>query len=98
MFISKKVQAELTSTNIKFAYHITNIFDQNFITFYIIFYSTWIHIQKKKLSSWILTNNDVSKNVNLEKILKYDLCYKKLSHIKTFSNYLNWFSKDICND
>jgi hypothetical protein len=32
---------------------------------------------KKKLFGQILTISDVSKNVNLEKILKFDLGYKK---------------------
>jgi hypothetical protein len=50
---------------------------------------------KAKLSNWIFTDSDVSKNVNLEKILKYVLCYKKLGHIRTSSNYLNWLWKDV---
>ncbi len=28
-------------------------------------------------------------------MLNFDLWYKKFGHIKTFSNYLNWFWKDV---
>jgi hypothetical protein len=37
--------------------------------------SAWIHIQYAKLSNHVLKANDVSNNVNLNTILKYDLSY-----------------------
>jgi hypothetical protein len=46
---------------------------------------------KTKLPNHILTTNDVSTNVNLDKILKYDLSYFELSRIKTFPDYLHHF-------
>jgi hypothetical protein len=55
----------------------------------------WIRVQKRKLSNHILTANDVSTNVNLNKILKFDLVYYELSCIRTFLDYLNQLQKDI---
>jgi hypothetical protein len=49
----------------------------------------WIHIQKEKLFGRILIANDVSKNINLNKILNFDLGYKELGCIIVSSNYLN---------
>ncbi len=43
----------------------------------------WIHIRKAKLFGQIFTSNDVSNNVNLNKILKSDLVYKEVGHIIT---------------
>jgi hypothetical protein len=37
--------------------------------------SSWIHIQKAKLSNCVLIASDVSNNVNLDKILKSNLSY-----------------------
>jgi hypothetical protein len=39
--------------------------------------------------------NDVSNNVNLDKILKLDLGYKKLGRIKTSPDYLDHINKDV---
>jgi len=59
----------------------------------------WIRIQKRKLSNHILTANDMFTNVNLNKILKFDLVYCELSCIRMFFDYLDWIWKDVfCND
>lgn len=59
----------------------------------------WFQIQKRKLSNHILTTNNVSTNVNLNKILNFDLVYCELSCIRMFLDYLNWLQKDVfCND
>jgi hypothetical protein len=55
----------------------------------------WIRIWKEKLFGQIFTFNDVSKNVNLNKILKFDLGYKELGHIKKILDYLDQFQKDV---
>jgi hypothetical protein len=44
----------------------------------------WICICKAKLLDRVLKASDVSTNENLDKILKSNLGYKELSHIKTF--------------
>jgi hypothetical protein len=49
--------------------------------------STWIRIQKTNLFSKILKANDVLKNINLDKLLKFDFGYKELFCIKTSPNY-----------
>ncbi len=51
----------------------------------------WICIRKTKLLGQIFTSNDVSMNVNIRKMLKSDLGYKKLGHIITFLDYLDQF-------
>jgi hypothetical protein len=43
----------------------------------------------------VLIVNDLSNNVNLDKLLKYDLGYCELTRIITFPNYLDWLQKDI---
>jgi len=58
-------------------------------------YFTWICIGKKKLSNQILTTDDVSKYINIDKILKFNLGYNEVSHIRTFPIYLNWFQKYV---
>jgi hypothetical protein len=58
-------------------------------------YFSWIQIQKRKLSNHILTANDVSTNVNLNKILKFALVYCELSCIRMFLDYLDWLRKDV---
>jgi hypothetical protein len=84
------MQAKLTSVNRKFAYHITNIYFKMIkILIHFILSSMWIHIQKEKLFGRILIANDVSKNINLNKILNFDLGYKELGCIIVSSNYLN---------
>jgi hypothetical protein len=45
------------------------------IFIHLILSSSWIHIQKEKLSNHVLTTSDVSNNANLDKILKSDLTY-----------------------
>jgi hypothetical protein len=43
----------------------------------------------------VLIINNLPNNVNLNKLLKYDLGYCELMHIITFLDYLNRFLKDI---
>ncbi len=43
----------------------------------------------------LLITNDVSNNVNLDKILKLDLGYKKLGRIRTSLDYLDHIHKDV---
>jgi hypothetical protein len=43
----------------------------------------------------VLRASDVSTNVNLDKILKSYLGHKKLSHIRTSSDYLDHFRKNV---
>ncbi len=43
----------------------------------------------------VLRISDVSTNLNLDQTLKLDLGYKKLSHIRTFLDYLDHFCKDV---
>jgi hypothetical protein len=43
----------------------------------------------------VLKINDVSTNVNVDKILKLDLGYKELSRIRTSSDYLDCLCKDV---
>jgi hypothetical protein len=50
---------------------------------------------KIKLLGCILIVSDVLKNVNLDKILKFDLDYKELKCIRTSPNYLNQLWKDV---
>jgi hypothetical protein len=50
---------------------------------------------KKKLLNHLLTFNDVSNNVNLDTLLKFDLGYREFMRITTFLNYLNHLQKDI---
>jgi hypothetical protein len=66
---------------------------QNLNTFYIVFCMDLY--RKTELSNLILTTSDVSKNVNLYKILKSNLGYKELGHIKTSLNYLYQLQKDV---
>jgi hypothetical protein len=47
------------------------------------------------LLNHILTVNDVSNNVNLDKLLKSNLGYCELTHIITFIDYLDHLQKDI---
>jgi hypothetical protein len=92
----KIIQLELTSVNMKFAYHITNIFFKQIkFLIHFILSSTWIHIQKAKLSNRVLTTSDVSSNVNLNKILKLNLGFHELTHIITFFDYLYHLQKDV---
>jgi len=88
-------QAKLTSINIKFTYHITNIFflNQNFNSSDIIFYMD--SHSKKNLLNHVLTTHDVSKNARLDQILKYNLGYHKLMPIKTYLDYLHHLRKDV---
>jgi len=51
---------------------------------------------KIKLLGYILIVSDVSNNVNLDKILKFDLDYKELRCIWTSPNYLDRLWKDEC--
>jgi hypothetical protein len=44
---------------------------------------------------FLIIISDVSTNVNLDKILKLNLGYKKLGHIKTSPNYLNYLCKCV---
>jgi hypothetical protein len=86
----KMAKVELTSINRKFAYHIINIFIKTIeIQIHFIFSSTWIYFRKENLSSWTLIISDVSSNVNLNKILKFDLDYRLLGCIKTFLDYFD---------
>jgi hypothetical protein len=50
---------------------------------------------KIKLLGCILIVNDVSNNVNLDKILKSNLDYKEHRHIQTSLDYLDQLWKDI---
>jgi hypothetical protein len=50
-----------------------------------------ICIWKQKLLGWVFTTSDVSSNVNLDKILKFDLGSKYLGCIWTSLNYFNYF-------
>jgi len=86
----------LTNANRKFAYHITNIFFKTIkILIHFILFSTWIHIQKTKLLGRVLTTSDVLNDVNLDKILKFDLSYKELGCIQTSLDYLYQLHKDV---
>jgi len=92
----KIIQVELTNVTRKLAYHIMNIYFKTIkLLIHFISSSIWIHIRKTKLSSWILTTNNVSNNVNLDKLLKANLGYKKLGRIRTSLDYLNSFWKDV---
>lgn len=92
----KITQAKLTNTNRKFAYHITNIFFKKIkILIHFILSSKWIHIQKTKLLGCVLIASYVSNNVNLNKILKFDLGYKELGHIQTSLDYLDQLHIDV---
>jgi hypothetical protein len=92
----KITQENLTSANRKFAYHITNIFFKTTkILIHFILSSTWICIQKEKLLGYVLTTSDVLNNINLDKILKFDLSYKELRCIWTLPNYLDQLQKDV---
>ncbi len=50
--------------------------------------------ETKKLSIHILITNCVLTNVNLNQILKSNLGYHELNHIKKSPNYLKFFQKD----
>jgi hypothetical protein len=92
----KIVQMELISINKKFTYHISNIYFKKIkVLIHFILSCAWIHICKAKLLSHVLKTNDVSTNVNLDKILKSDLRYKELSRIRTSLNYLDHLCKDV---
>jgi hypothetical protein len=88
----QKAQVDLTNVTKKIAYHFTNIFFKimkNLIHF--ILSSSWICIQKGKLVGHMLVAINVSNNINLNKILKLNIGYKKLEQIKTSVDYLNQF-------
>jgi hypothetical protein len=53
------------------------------------------NVKQKKLSNHILIHNDVLTNVNLSKILKFNLGYHKLNQIKKSPNFLNHFQKYV---
>ncbi len=44
---------------------------------------------------FVLIASDVSTNVNLNKILKFDLGFKELGHIRTYMDYLDHFHKNV---
>ncbi len=52
-------------------------------------------ICKAKLLDRVLKANDISTNVNLDKILKTYLKYKELSRIRISPDYLDYFRKDM---
>jgi hypothetical protein len=58
-------------------------------------FSIWIHIQKEKLLSHVFIINDVWNNVNLDKLLKFNLGYKKIECMKIYLDYLDYFCKNI---
>ncbi len=72
----------MISANRKFTYHIINIFFETIKIFiYFILSFIWIHIPKTKLMGHVLIANYVLNNVNLDKILKFDLGFKELGCI-----------------
>jgi hypothetical protein len=90
------VQTKLISINREFTYHISNIYFKTIkLLVHFILSCAWICICKTKLFDHVLKASDVSTNVNLDKILKLDLRYKKLSCTKTSLNYLDRLYKDV---
>jgi hypothetical protein len=90
------MQAEPISINRKFTYHINNIFFNTIkVLIHFILSCAWIRICEAKLLDHVLKVNDVSINVNLDKILKSCLGYKELSRIRTFLDYLDRLCKDV---
>ncbi len=65
------------------------------ILIHFIISSTWIHIRKEKLLGRVFIINDVQNNVNLDKLLIFNLGYKKLRCMRTSLDYLDCFRKDI---
>jgi hypothetical protein len=63
--------------------------------FYFYFFSYYLRhgFVFEKKNYWIISY--VSTNVNLHKILKYDLGYREPNHIKTFPYYWDWFQKYV---
>jgi hypothetical protein len=57
----------------KYSLHIIYIFKMIKIIIHFILSFVWICIWKEKILGWIFTTSDVSSNVNLDKILKFDL-------------------------
>lgn len=53
--------------------------------------SSWISIQKGKLVGRMFIAINVSDNINLNKILKLNIGYKKLEQIGTSLDYLDQF-------
>ncbi len=81
----KIIQVELISVIRKFAHHITNIYFKTIkLLIDFILFSMLICIWKAKLSSIIFTTNNVSKIVNLDKLLKSNLGYIKKVILKHF--------------
>ncbi len=79
MFISKDSTSWINKCfNIKFAYHITNIYFTTIKILINLYYLLCGFINEKKIKfGKILTINDVSKNCKSKKIPKCDLGYKK---------------------
>jgi hypothetical protein len=77
--ISKVAQAELTSVNRKFAYHISNLFFKTIkILIHFVLSSAWIRIQKTILKGRKPTIAQVKNTKDLENILKSDMAYREL--------------------
>lgn len=53
------------------------------------------NLKQKKLSNHILIHNDVLTNVNLNKILNFNLGYHELNQIKKSPIFFNHFQKYV---
>ncbi len=92
MFLSKDCTSRIINRTKNFAYDISNIYLKTIkVLFHVILSCAWIHIRKAKLLDHVLVVNDVSINVNLNKILKSILDYKKLGHIRMSLDNLHFF-------
>jgi hypothetical protein len=92
----KIAQAELTSTNRKFAYHITNLFFKTIkILIHFVLSSAWIRMRKSILKSRKPTAAQVSNKKNLENLLKSDIGYRELTRIRTSPDYLDRLRKNV---
>jgi hypothetical protein len=92
----KIAQAELTSTNRKFAYHITNLFFKTIkILIHFVLFSAWIRMRKSILKSRKPTAAQVSNKKNLENLLKSDIVYRELTRIRTSPDYLDRLHKNV---
>jgi hypothetical protein len=80
----KIAQAELISTNQKFAYHMTNLYFKTIkILIYFVLSSAWICMQKSILKGQKPTTTQVGNKKNLENLLKSNIGYRELTRIRT---------------
>jgi hypothetical protein len=92
----KIVRWELLHSSGCFSYHITNLF---FKTMRIIIEQVmswmWVRIRKGQLQGRKLFTKDVKYNVNLEKIMKFDIGYIDFKNIRKSPDYLQQNKKNI---